>query len=182
MMKNERLNLRVSEELLNYCRKNFENTSLFIREAMREKIESGLLTDPSLSFIEIRAKTPYNYFAKLEKVIDGDTLLLNVDCGFFIDHHTKVRLIGIDCPPIDTKKGREAAEFIEKELKKANILIETRKKEKYGRYLCYLYYHKEYSDFEDIIRHGKLLNEELVKAGLANRYDEEKDPKKKDRG
>jgi endonuclease YncB( thermonuclease family) len=174
MMKNERINLRISEELLNYCKNNFENVSLFIREAMRDKIETGLLTDPSLTFVEIRAKTPYVYFAKLDKVVDGDTLLLNIDCGFFINYQTKVRLIGIDCPPIETEKGKEALTFIEKELKDANLLVETRKKEKYGRYLAFVYYYKELKDFEDIIRQGKLLNEELVKAGLANRYDDDK--------
>jgi len=48
----------------------------------------------------------------------------------------------------------------------------VRKKEKYGRYLAYIYYTKQYSDFDEIIRHGKLINEELVRAGLANRYDD----------
>jgi endonuclease YncB( thermonuclease family) len=97
--------------------------------------------------------------------------LLSFDLGFFIDLKEKVRLIGIDAPEINTKKGKEAFEFVEKELKDANLIVETRKKEKYGRYLGYVYYSTQYKDFEDIIRHGKLLNEELVKAGLANRYD-----------
>ncbi len=172
MLKNERIELRISEEFLDYCKKNFENLSLFIREAMREKIASGLLTDTSLSFVEIRCKTPYTYHAKLERVIDGDTLLLLFDLGFFVNFKSKVRLIGIDCPPIDTDKGKEAKVFIEKELKNANLIVECRKKEKFGRYLAFVYYDKKHQDFEEIIRHGKLLNEELVKAGLANRYED----------
>ncbi|MBN2547390.1 MAG: hypothetical protein JXB50_16420 [Spirochaetes bacterium] len=36
--------------------------------------------------------------------------------------------------------------------------------------LGYVYYFKKSKNFEDIIRHGKLLNCELVKTGLANRY------------
>ena len=60
--------------------------------------------------------------------------------------------------------------FVEKELKDANLIVETRKKEKFGRYLAFVYYSQKYKDFEEIIRHGKLLNEELVKAGFANRY------------
>jgi endonuclease YncB( thermonuclease family) len=172
MQKNEKIQIRISEELQDYCKNNFENVSLFIREAIREKIDSGLLTDPSLSFIEIRARTTHNYVAELVKVIDGDTILLNFDLGFFITFQSKVRLIGIDAPEIDTKKGKEAMAFVEKELAGANLIVETRKKEKYGRYLAFIYYHKDYKDFEDIIRHGKLLNEELVKAGLANRYND----------
>ncbi len=170
MLNDEKIQIRISSELLNYCKNNFENVSLFIREAVREKIDSGLLTDPSLQFIEIRARTPYTYFAKLESVVDGDTILLSFDLGFFINFKEKVRLIGINAPEITTEKGKEAASFIEKELKNANLLIETRKKEKFGRYLGYVYYSTQYKDFEDIIRHGKLLNEELVKAGYANRY------------
>jgi endonuclease YncB( thermonuclease family) len=50
------------------------------------------------------------------------------------------------------------------------LIIETRKKERYGRYLTYIYYSKEYDDFEGIIRNGKMINEELVKAGLAVKY------------
>jgi len=170
MLNEEKIQIRISSELLSYCKNNVENVSLFIREAVREKLDSGLLTDPSLSFVEIRAKTPYTYFAKLENVVDGDTLLLSFDLGFFITIKEKVRLIGINAPEINTKKGQEATAFIEKELKNANLLVETRKKEKYGRFLAYVYYSDKYKDFEEIIRHGKLLNEELVKAGFANRY------------
>ena len=106
----------------------------------------------------------------LERAIDGGTMLLNFDAGFFINIKEKVRLIGIDAPEIDTEKGKEALAFVEKELNGANLIVETRKKEKYGRYLAFIYYSVQYKDFDDIIRYGKLLNEELVKAGLANRY------------
>jgi endonuclease YncB( thermonuclease family) len=170
MTKDEKFQIRISSELTDYCKSNFENVSLFIREAMREKIDSGLLTDPSLSFVEIRCRTPYTYYAKLERVIDGDSLIIKFDLGFYLDLRETVRLIGIDAPEIDTKKGKEAVSFIESELKNAYLIVETRKKEKFGRYLGYIYYSKKYNDFTDIIRYGKLLNEELVKAGLANRY------------
>ena len=172
MVENERLNIRLSQELLTYCKKNVQNISLFIREAMREKINSGLLTDPALEFVEIRATTPYIYFAKLDSVIDGDTLLVNFDLGFFTSVKERVRLIGINAPEINSKKGKEAAAFIEKELKHANLLVETKKKEKYGRYLAFVYYSTKYNDFEDILRHGKLLNEQLVSNGHANKYEE----------
>src|SRR4030042_6596153 len=170
MQKNNKIQIRISEELLDYCKKNFQNVSLFIREAIRDKIDSGSLVDPSKEFIEIRAKSTYTYHATLEKVIDGDTLLVNFDLGFFISVKEKVRLIGINAPELETKKGKDAMAFIEKELKNSFLIVETRKKEKYGRFLCYVYYYKESKDFEEIIRHGKLLNEELVKAELADRF------------
>ena len=52
MLEDQKVQIRISTELLEYCKANSENLSLFIREAMREKIASGLLTDPSLSFVE----------------------------------------------------------------------------------------------------------------------------------
>jgi len=170
MIKNEKIQIRISEELLDYCKENFDNVSLFIRQAIREKIESGLLPDPSLSFIEIRARTPYTFFAKLDRIIDGDTIVVSADLGFFINVTVKLRLAGIDCPPIDTPEGKKATSFLEKELENTNLVIETRKKEKWGRYISYIYYDNKYKDFEDILRYGKLINEELVKNGLANRY------------
>jgi hypothetical protein len=66
---------------------------------------------------------------------------------------------GLNASEIEMSEGKKAKAFIEKELTDANLIVETRKKELYSRYLCYLYYSKEYSDFTDIIRHGKLLND-----------------------
>ena len=172
MQKDDKFQLRISSELLNFCKNNTDNVSLFIREAVREKLESEKPLDSSLEFIEIRAKTPFTYFAKLDRVIDGDTLLIEFDVGFFITLKEKVRLIGINAPELDTAEGKKAKAFIEKELIDANLIVETRKKEKFGRYLAFVYYDKKHNDFEDIIRHGKLLNNELVKAGLAVKYGE----------
>ena len=172
MMNDEKIQIRISSELLSYCKNNFENVSLFIREAVREKIDSGLLTDPSLQFVEIRCRSPYTYYAKLDSVVDGDTIILTFDVGFFTAIKERVRLVGIDTPEINTKKGKKAFEFVEKELTGANLIVETKKKEKYGRYLAWVYYSLQYKNFDDIIRHGKLLNDELVKAGLANRYED----------
>jgi hypothetical protein len=66
MFENEKVQIRISHDLLDYCKNNFKNVSFFIREAIREKIDSVLLTDPSLSLVEIRARTPYTFFAKLD--------------------------------------------------------------------------------------------------------------------
>ena len=46
---------------------------------------------------------------------------------------TPKRLAVIDCSPIETEEDKKTA-FVEKELKNANLIIETRKKERYGRY------------------------------------------------
>lgn len=50
-------------------------------------------------------KELYTYKALVEKVIDGDTIWLNIDLGFSCWARQKVRFRGIDCPELDTKKG-----------------------------------------------------------------------------
>jgi len=170
MIKNKRLEIRLSEEMLDFLHKKTENESLFIRNLIREKMEQGLDEGDLLQDAEIRARTPYIYFASLVRTIDGDTMLLDVDLGFFTTVRSKIRLAGIDTPAVTTTAGKNATTFVEKELKDAYLVIETRKKEKYGRYLAYVYYYKGSKTFEDIIRHGKCLNEELLKNGLAKKY------------
>jgi endonuclease YncB( thermonuclease family) len=171
MRKNVRKQIRLTEELLDYINKHVDNASQFIREAVREKVEAEQqATTTDQPFVEIRAKNQYTFSATLKRVIDGDTLELEVDLGFFVTIIVKVRLADIDCPPIDTPEGQRAATFIEQALTGSSLIIETRKKERYGRYLTYIYYSKEYDDFEGIIRHGKMINEELVRAGYATKY------------
>jgi micrococcal nuclease len=58
----------------------------------------------------------YTYSAKVLKVVDGDTLNVEVDVGFSMRYETKIRLRGIDCPERGTKKGEAAKKFVEDEL------------------------------------------------------------------
>jgi len=105
MIKNVRKQIRLSEELLDYINMNYENSSQFIREAIREKVETEKKkSEHELTFVEIRARNQYTFSAKLDNAIDGDTLELIVDLGFFVFINTKVRLADIDCDPIETKK------------------------------------------------------------------------------
>jgi endonuclease YncB( thermonuclease family) len=132
MRKNVRKQIRLTEELLDYINDHVDNASQFIREAIRQKVEADKKEKDNFQpFVEIRCKNQYTYSAKLERAIDGDTLELLVDLGFFITLNVKVRLADIDCQPIETEEGKKATVFVEKELKKANLIIETRKKERY---------------------------------------------------
>ncbi len=71
--------------MFDYINKHYENSSQFIREAIREKIESEKKkTEHELTFVEIRAKNQYTFYSKLDNAVDEDTLELAVDLGFFI--------------------------------------------------------------------------------------------------
>jgi endonuclease YncB( thermonuclease family) len=107
MRKNVRKQIRLSEELLEYINDHYDNASQFIREAIRDKVESEKQQqDQELTFVEIRARNQFTYSAKLDHVIDGDTLALIIDLDFYITINAKIRLADIDCPEIDSEKGQ----------------------------------------------------------------------------
>lgn len=79
----------------------------------------------------------YEYSAKLIKVIDGDTVDLEVDLGFSITVRDRFRLDGIDTPERGQPGYQEAKTFVTKLLSMKKIVIRTAKaREKYGRYLA----------------------------------------------
>ena len=45
----------------------------------------------------------YTYKAKLDRVVDGDTIDANIDLGFDITIHKRIRLAGIDTPESRTR-------------------------------------------------------------------------------
>lgn len=83
---------------------------------------------------------------KCVRVIDGDSIVCDIDLGFYI-HLKKVifRLKGINAPEIKGKErpeGLKAKEWLKKTIKGKNIVLETYKgkeRGKYGRYLADVY-------------------------------------------
>ena len=111
-----------------------------------------------------RAKTQvrkvlYTYKVYVEKVVDGDTVVLNVDLGFDTFIQERFRLRGIDVPEVKTKKGQRAKRFLQRVLRKAEmIIVKTHGKDKFGRYLI------------DIWADHQYLNQQLLERGLAKSY------------
>lgn len=108
----------------------------------------------------------YEYRAKLVRVVDGDTLYLNVDLGLETSRILEVRLYGINCPEMhDVPAGQDAKNFTENWLAVHKdpdgwLTITTVKdrKEKYGRYLAIIH---------DGDGEGQVLNDDLVTSGHA---------------
>ena len=61
---------------------------------------------------EGKAASYYTYAGIVEHVVDGDTLWVDIECGFGIWTEQKLRLRGIDAPEMDTAEGREAKDFV----------------------------------------------------------------------
>ena len=86
----------------------------------------------------------YEYMAKLERVVDGDTIDVRIDLGFDIHHSARVRMMGIDTPESRTRNLEEKAlglaskARLKELLKGQKVKIETSKegKGKFGRILA----------------------------------------------
>jgi hypothetical protein len=108
-----------------------------IRKLQQEedpKSKNKLVRPQSLSYI---------YKAKIIEVIDGDTLLLDIDLGFQVHKEQRVRIAEIDSPEMDTKEGKAAFHHLRDKLSKiSEVVIRTRKIDIYGRYLGYIFYSK----------------------------------------
>jgi len=105
----------------------------------------------------------YTYLAKVEKVIDGDTVVLSIDLGFNLELKNQIfRLCRINAYELkgkDEQLGNLAKKFVESSLevgKYYQIRTVKDKKDKYGRYLVEIY-----------LPDGKNLNDLLVENKLA---------------
>ncbi len=92
----------------------------------------------------------YEYHVKkINNVVDGDTIDVDIDLGFDISFSSRVRLAGIDTPESRTTNkaekvlGLEAKEYVKSKIKDAkDVVIKTEKidsSEKYGRILGWLF-------------------------------------------
>ncbi|MCW4050800.1 MAG: thermonuclease family protein, partial [Candidatus Bathyarchaeota archaeon] len=89
------------------------------------------------------SRKPYTYRAVVVSVYDGDTIRADIDLGFgFWAHRRPLRLADIDAPELrgDTlEAGRVARDFLKKLVMGRDVLIETSKSGKYGRWLADVY-------------------------------------------
>ena len=110
----------------------------------------------------------YNYkVKKINRVIDGDTVDLDIDLGFSITVSHRVRLKGVDAAETRTldleekEKGLAAKAWLEEQLsREGEWIIETYKEDKYGRILGTLY----------LVGDPVTINERMLNEGIAEPY------------
>ena len=110
----------------------------------------------------------YHYkIKKINRVIDGDTVDLDIDLGFSITLTQRVRLKDIDAPETRTKdleekeRGLAAKVWLEEQLsREGEWVIETYKEDKYGRILGTLY----------LVGDSVTINEWMMNEGIAEPY------------
>lgn len=129
----------------------------------------------------------YQYRAIIQKVVDGDTIEIDIDLGLSAwIHCERIRLYGIDTPEVygvkkgseEWEKGNLSSTFVKEHVKEnQQVVIETfkDKREKYGRYLALIYVPLESAVIEDLndirsIDGLYCLNDVLIAKGLAKKY------------
>ena len=126
----------------------------------------------------------YEYRCKIRRVVDGDTVDIDIDLGFGVWlHKERVRIYGIDTPESRTrdkeekKYGLMAKEFVKQFVKGDSIKLTTQKydaKGKFGRILGDIIVdNKSLSDtmiqeHHAVIYHGQ-SKEDIQKAHMNNR-------------
>lgn len=116
----------------------------------------------------------YTYNCQILRVVDGDTLDLEIDLGFNVRIRERVRLIGVDTPEVFGKnaspEGTVASDFtkawVEKYTSQDGVFrynsLKYDSKDKYGRALGTI-------SFIDNTGKTSILNEELLLSGNAKR-------------
>lgn len=111
----------------------------------------------------------YTYkIKKFKKIVDGDTIDVEINLGFGVTISQRVRLKGINAAETKTlnleekEKGLKAKEWLSQQLsKEGEWIIETTKEDKYGRMLGTLY----------LVGEPVTVNERMINDGIAVPYD-----------
>jgi micrococcal nuclease len=117
---------------------------------------------------EEQVKIVYTYQAQVLRVIDGDTVELDIDLGFDIRHRCMARLRGINAPEVTgaTKEsGLMSRDALKMMLGDGRVVVTTeyhRERDKYGRCLV------------QIQKDGININQKMIDEGYAVVYMAEK--------
>jgi len=114
------------------------------------------------------SKKRYVYEALLVRVVDGDTLLVDIDVGFEVFKRQRIRLAAINAFSATSNKGRQATAFVAERLSLADrIVLQSHRADLHGRYVAHVFYSTRELDFEKTFEVGGYLNQELLDEKLA---------------
>jgi len=131
------------------------------------------LNQPNNNQILTRPSKPlYLYQAHIVEIIDGDTILVNLDLGFDVFKQQRIRLANINAAELKTPKGQKAYQFLITKLQNPDcIIIQTNKIDIYGRYIGHIFYDPLSTlSPQEIFIKGIYLNEEMLQKRLAEGY------------
>lgn len=110
----------------------------------------------------------YRYYGRVDRIIDGDTIVCYLDCGLETFVRKTLRLLSVDTAEVygvshsseEFRRGTQHSQFVHEWLKTTDdrewpLVVETEKDDtgKYGRYLARVYRRSD----------GAVLNCELIR-------------------
>ena len=159
----------------------------FARSPLRVKLNDGaVLVDcgffvnwpvrqADLAALDLQDGMSYTYAATIDRVVDGDTLLVLIAVGFGIIVRDRLRLRGINCPEAGTPEGQRAKKFVERLLLPGStVVIQSHKcrTDRYGRFVADVFYAPGVADAARILGDAVYLNQQLLDRGHAVRLAE----------
>lgn len=96
----------------------------------------------------------YEYYTKIDKVVDGDTVDVFIDLGFSVWHKERIRIAGIDTAEKNTPLGKALKAYMKELLEGKMVRLRVSKPDKYGRYLGEIWLGSDESINNQLIRHG----------------------------
>lgn len=108
------------------------------------------------------APRTWSYPATLLRVVDGDTVRLDLDLGLRIHRLENCRLFGIDAPELSVPGGPESRDWLVGRLAGKALEVDSMELDKYGRPLVVLR--------EVGLTMGTSINDEMLAKGYARSY------------
>lgn len=85
---------------------------------------------------KIMPSTSNIYKAVVVDVVDGDTLVLDVDLGMYVSHRARVRLRGVYAPEIGSEAGQKCKDRLASLCPVGcGVILKSYKTERYGRWV-----------------------------------------------
>jgi micrococcal nuclease len=94
---------------------------------------------------------------RIERVVDGDTVDVIVDLGFFVSTKTRIRLAYINAPEVGDAAGVEAKNTLAALCLGAEVVLTCHGRDRYGRWIGTLERKTDHLN----------LNDEMIRLGCA---------------
>ena len=155
----------------------------FSRSLLRAKIKEGYVLIDCGFFVSWPVKKKelkgldlsgmsYTYAATVDRVVDGDTLLVLIEVGFGIIVRDRLRLRGINCPEMSTPQGVRAKKYVEKLLPAdSTVVINSHKcrTDIHGRFVADVFFKEGVNEPSALLKDAVYLNQHLLDSGHAVR-------------
>lgn len=113
----------------------------------------------------------YVYKAQVVRVIDGDTVLVNIDLGFQVLKQQRLRFAGIEAPELDTPTGEQSYQYLKTRLESVEqIVLKTNKIDIYGRYVAHIFIAETKLTLGQTFTQGIYLNQEMIDKNMAGAF------------